>query len=287
MESPDLGSSHIPTRSSNSRRSPCGPTAFPALDSNHIGDAPVRGRSIASPEAVNDRRLVADEQYFGLEAEVLRAGARRVLARISQQPVDQEWIDIRHLGKDFHLGAADASALLRTFLTGGLLHPEGTGRYRPTDTLREYAAACVVAPLRRTRAKALIERACRRAACINSDWVRNPFQIEMVAVSGCYMSRRDQLSELSLSLVLGRRPEAPTSPSRHPLSDDDAQCQILEAVNALSSFIVIRTVADREAVQRPFSIVFQVNDDLMDTSVTGRDRFRDWSVSITRWLALR
>jgi hypothetical protein len=236
---------------------------------------------------VNDRRLVADEQYFGLEAAALRAGARRVLARIAQQPFDQEWIDIRRLGKDFQLGAAETSALLGTFLTAGLLYPEGTGRYRPTDTFREYAAACVVAPLPRKRAKALIDRACRRAARINSDWVRNPFQIEMVAVSGCYMNRRDQLSELSLSLALGRRPEAPPTPSRHPLSDDDAQRQILEAVNALSSFIVTRIVADREAVQRPFSVVFQADDDLMDTSVTGRDRFRDWSVSITRWLALR
>jgi hypothetical protein len=145
----------------------------------------------------------------------------------------------------------------------------------------------VVAPLPRTRARALIDRACRRATRINSDWVRNPFRIEIVAVSGCYMSRRDQLSELSLSLVLGRRPEAPPAPSRHPLSEDDAQREILDAVNALSSFIVTRIVPDREAVQRPFSVVFQADDDLVDTSVAGWDRFRDWSASITRWLALR
>ncbi len=236
---------------------------------------------------MNARRLIADQQYFGLEANALRAGAGRALARISKQPAEEARIDIRSLGEDFHLDAAASSALLSALLTGGLLYPDGTGRYRPTRHFREYALARVVEPLTRARARALVDRACRLAARINSDWDGVPFQIEMVAVSGSYMSRGDQLSELSLSLAVGRRPEARTPGSKPLLSMDDALRQILEAMHALSSFIVVRIVADRSAVPRPFSVVFEANENVIESSVAGWDRLRDWSMSVTRWLAVR
>lgn len=287
MESSTLSSSHIPTRSSSSRQSPRGPTAAPARGSNASVDAAGRATLTALPSAVNARRLIANEQYFGLEAKVLRAGAARALTRISKQPPEQAWIDIHSLGKDFKLDAVASEALLSAFLTGGLLHPDGTGAYRATDIFREYALACVVAPLPRARAKTLIIRACRQAARINSALAQNPFQIEMVAVSGSYMSLRDELSELSLSLILRRRPNARTPGSGSTLCREDALRQIMMSMKLLSSFIVVRIVADRQAVQRPFSVVFQSNQDVSDSSVVGWDRFREWSISIGRWLALR
>ena len=79
----------------------------------------------------------------------------------------------------------------------------------------------------------------------------------MVAVFGSYMSRRDQLPELSLSLVLDRRPVARASPARAPQNKEDAYRQIKHAVTELSSFIVVRLIEDRQAIPRPFSVVFR------------------------------
>jgi hypothetical protein len=242
---------------------------------------------IASQGATKLRRLVADRPYFGLEAQALRAGAERSLAHMSTQPPEQARIDVRSLGEAFHLDAAASWELLRAFLMGGLLYPDGSGGYLPTRHFREYALACVVAPLSRARAKALIDRACGLAARINADWVGNPLQIRMAAVSGSYMSRLDQLSELSLWLILDPRREARSRRETSSLSKDDALRQILEPMNALSSFMVVRIVADRQAVPRPFSVVFQADEHVMDSSVPPLERFRDWSASITRRLASR
>jgi hypothetical protein len=231
--------------------------------------------------------LVADQQYFGLEARALRAGAERVLERIAAQGLEQARIDFRSLGADFGLDAAASWTLVKALLAGGLLHPDGTSGYRLTRRFREYALACVVIPLTRARAKGLIGRACELATSINADWARNPFQIKTLAVSGSYMSRRDPLPELSLWVVLRPRPRFRARHLRPSLSKSDALRQILTAVNALSSFIVVRIVAHGQDVQRPFSVVFQASEDMADSSVPAWDRVRDWSASITRRLASR
>ena len=286
MGSSNPGSSHVPTRSSNSPRSPSGP----AEATRRVGATAVVGspdRLIASRGAGNVRRLVADQRYFGLEARALHAGAERVLTRVSAQAPEQARVDVHMLGEDFRLDAPATRALLQALLTGGLLYPDGNGGYRPTRRFREYALACVVAPLSRARAKALIDRVCGLAAHINADWTSNPLRIKVVAVSGSYMSRRDQLADLSLWLVLRRRPETRARHWRPSMSKDDALRQILEPIHALSSFIVVRIVADRQVVRRPFSVVFQANEDVVEPSVPTWERFRDWGVSISRRLASR
>jgi len=265
----------------------CGPNAaVAALSSTVILGVP--NRLIASQGGPNKlRRLVADRRYFGLEAPALRAGAERSLARMSAQPPEQARIDVRSLGEAFHLDAPASWELLRALLMGGLLYPDGSGGYLPTRHFREYALACVVAPLSRGRAKALIERACGLAARINTNWVGNPLQIWTVAVSGSYMSRLDQLSELSLWLILHRRRDARSQRASSSLNKDDALRQILEPIQALSSFMVVRIVADKQAVPRPFSVAFQATEAVMDSSQPPLERFRDWSASITRRLASR
>ena len=286
MESSSPGSSHSPARSSKSPRSPRGRGALtPGFRSTVILGAP--DGLIASQGATKLRRLVADRRYFGLEAQALRAGAERALAHMSTQPPEQARIDVRSLGEAFQLDAPASWALLRALLMGGLLYPDGTGGYLPTRHFHQYALACVVAPLSRARAKALIDRACGLAARINADWIGNAFQIRMVAVSGSYMSRLDQLSELSLWLILDPRRERQSWRGTPSLSKSDALHQILEPMNALSSFIVVQIVADRQAVRRPFSVVFQADEDVMESSVPPWERFRDWSASITRRLASR
>jgi len=243
-------------------------------------------RQVKSSHVKSARRLISDQQYFGLEAGVLRSGAKRALARVTGR-TSAESIDVRDLGDDFRLDGAASAALLSALLAGGMLYPDGTGSYRPTRLFREYALASVVAPLARERAKGLVDRACALAASINADWDNVPFQIETMAISGSYMTRREVLPELSLSLVL-----CPRSESRKPrpsvvMSKDEGLRRVLEAMRALSSFIVVRIAVDRMGVQRPFSVVFQIDQNLVDAPVGGWDRFREWSASVTRWLAVK
>ena len=176
MEKSSPGPSHIAARSSNSHRSTSAPSAaVAALSSTVILGKP--NRLLASQGGTKLRRLVADRKYFGLEASALRAGAERSLAHMSTQPPEQARIDVRNLGEAFHLDAPASWELLSALLMGGLLYPDGSGGYLPTRHFRDYALACVVAPLSRTRAKALIDRACGLAARVNADWVGNPLQI--------------------------------------------------------------------------------------------------------------
>lgn len=286
MEPSDAGLSDLPV-SAPERSSPVElrgrsgsrdntPAAEPAVDKA----APARG-------APKIRRLIADQQYFGLDAKAFHDGAARTLARISAPGSEKPRIDVRSLGEDFRLDAAASWALLRAMLAGGLLLTDGPGSYRPAARFREYALANVVLPLSRSRARELIERVGKLAERVNDNWDRNPYRIKMIAVSGGYMSRSDRLPELSLWLVLHRRPEARTRRWRSPLGKSDALRQIAAAMRELSSFIVVHVVADRHAVQRPFSVVFQADDEFPDSHAHSWDRFREWGASISRRLHMR
>ena len=285
MESFIFGASQVPA--ANPRQNQ---PAARSADSQFRPDATLgvshSDRLIKPREVKSGRRLISDQQYFGLEAAALRTGAKRALARVTGR-TSEECIDVRSLGEDFRLDGTAGAALLSAFLAGGMLYPDGIGRYRPTRLFREYALASLVAPLARERAKALVDRACALAASVNADWDNVPFQIEAMAVSGSYMSRRELLPELSLSLVLGPRPESRKPRPGFTLSEDDGLRRVLDAMRALSSFIVVRIAADRSGVQRPFSVVFQIDHNLGDAPAGGWDRFREWSASVTRWLAVK
>jgi len=139
----NLGSSDIPARKSDSRPLPSTPReAAGGFRSTVILGAPDRSLAL---QGATIRRLVADRTYFGLEAQALRAGAERALARLSAKPPGQSRIDVRSLGEDFRLDPAASSALQREFLMGGLIHPDGAGGYLPSRLFRQYALACVVA----------------------------------------------------------------------------------------------------------------------------------------------
>lgn len=281
MESSGVGSSQMPGAKSQFASIPVSRSRGSSGVS--IVGAPAKPSALQS--AMKVRRLLAHQGYFGLEPRAFHVGTKRTLERISAPAPEQARIDAHSLAEDFRLDAAPSGTLLRAFLAGGLLHPDGTGGYCVTERFREYALACVVVPLSRARAKALIDKACGIAASINADWARNPFMIKMVAVSGSYMSRRNSLPELSLWLVLRRRPQPRVRRWRPPLKKGDALRQILAAMNSLSSFIVVRIVPDRQGVHRPFSVVFQANDDAIESSLPAWERFRDWGASISRRLA--
>jgi hypothetical protein len=168
-----------------------------------------REKSAGVTSATKYRRLIADQRYFGLGALALHDGANRMLARIAAQAPQPGRIDVRSLADDFRLDTAASWTLLRAFLVGGLVHPDGTGSYRPTTRFREYALACVIIPLSRARARTLVGRAKERVASINAGAIQNPYRIQALAIAGSYMSRCDPLPELSLWLVLEERSEVP------------------------------------------------------------------------------
>jgi hypothetical protein len=232
-------------------------------------------------------RLVADREYFGLQAEVLRAGAERTLARLSTLKPDEQRIDVHTLGEDFSTDPAAAAVLLSAFLAGGLLHPNGAGAYLPTRHFRQCALACVVAPMTRDRAKSVIDRACKLAEQINREWTRNPFRIKTIVVSGSYMTRRKHLSELSLFLGLSKRQWARAAGATTAQERDEAGRQIAQAMSKLSSFVTVRIVSERHAVPRPFSVVFQADHFVDEASAPAWGRFLDWSSALTRRLASR
>ena len=241
-------------------------------------DVPHSGRKRVEERA--ERRLVADEQYFGLDARVLRAGLDRVWRELPHHAP----IDVATLGEGLRLGVDEAGRLADALLKGGLLVPEAGGRYRPTALFREYSRAVVVAPLSRDRAKVLLEQARELTAEINGDWVANPLRVKVVAVSGSYMSRRRHLPDLCLWVVLRRRAKVRNRPWKRALGRSDALREILRAFGALSSFIVVRVVTDPQDVPRPFAIVWQADDDVVAAHLHTWDRFRDWGASISRRL---
>ena len=248
--------------------------------------------SIHSPEAKPEahgaakiRRLIADQQYFGLGAKAFHDGAGRTLARVSNGAAEPSRIDVHSLGEDFRLDADASWRLLRGLLAGGLLLSDGPGSYRPTARFREYAQAEVVMPLSRGRAKDLLEGVRKISARVNANWTRNPYQIRLILVSGSYMSRTERLAEVSLWLILSRRNEVRARRDNR-MSKSDAMRQIAAALRELSSFLIVRVAADRQGVPRPFGVVFEADNDFPD-STHSWERFREWGASISRRLSLK
>ena len=142
-------------------------------------------------------------------------------------------------------------------------------------------------PLSRIRAKELVARAKALAARVNANWGRNPYRIRLILVSGSYMSRSERLPELSLWLILRRRHESRSRRWGDGLSKSDAMRQIASAMKELNPLVVVHVAADKQAVPRPFSVVFETDDALGEPSVHSWDRVRSWGASISRRLSMK
>lgn len=245
--------------------------------------------SVVNPEpamAAKPRRLIADQRYCGLEALAINAGSKRMFARLDIQKAAQT-IDVRSLSEDFRLDAAASRTFLSALLAGGLVRPMGNGGYQPTPNFREYALAYVVAPLSRERARALIGRAGELAERINTGWSQNRYLIERIAVSGSYMSRCDPLPQLDLGLILRKRPQLPRRHSQSHLGKEAGARQIVAAMQALSSFVVAHVAPHLQEITRPFSLVFEADENAIADPVSSWDRIRELSASISQRLNLR
>lgn len=232
------------------------------------------------------RMLISNQLYFGLEPLNLRRGTERTLSRVFGLPPDHVRVNRDSLREDFRLDAAAAEALVHAFVAGGLLQadPESAGNYRLTERFHEFAQSRVVAPLERAEAKGLVDKACRLAAQINAARPWNPVMIDMLGVSGGYMSRSDYIAELKLWPVVKTRAEIRPRRFGSPMTKAEGSSEIRGALRALSPFISVHLVTDTASVERPFSVPFRAYDDLIASSLAP-PKLLAWSSSIRRQLS--
>jgi len=228
------------------------------------------------------RTLISDQVYFGLETSIFHRGAQRVLARTAGAPPDHARVKAQNLREDFRLDTAAGDALLHALVASKLLQsdPAHPGDFRVTQRFREFALARVVAPLTRPRARFLLARACALAAQINDEWTWNPLAIDMIAVSGGFMSRSDKLSELTLGIVVHHRDQVRARRFGRSTTRDEAAAEITTALRDLSSFIVVHVVSDTSSLQRPFCVPFRAREEAATT--VSVPRFWGWASSIRR-----
>jgi hypothetical protein len=207
------------------------------------------------------RTLVTQRLYFGLDALNLRAATGRALARVVGLPRERARVSLRNLCQDFGVDAVRGRALIDELVAEGLLEaPDDLqADYGLTARFLEFAAARVVDPLPRERAKQLLVQAGVLATRINEQWTHNPLEIEALAPFGGYMTRDTKLSELSLGIVV--RPRAAARRARWGRMQDkrEAGREIRAAFRALSSFIQVRMVNEAQLLPRPFAIAFNAD----------------------------
>lgn len=207
------------------------------------------------------RTLVTERLYYGIDALSLRAGTARVLTRVIGLPPEKARVSARNLLVDFGICAPVGPEFVDELVADGLLEAptELDGDYRITERFVEFAAARVVEPLTRARAKKLLAQACELAATINVDWTRNPLEIECIAPFGQYMSRNPQLAELLLGIVVRRRAQPRRARWGRVLTDHEGAIDMRKAICELSSFIRVRVVSDTQQLPKPFAVAFHAD----------------------------
>jgi hypothetical protein len=208
---------------------------------------------------MNDRTLITERLYFGVDALRLRTAAGRVFARVAGLPPERASVSARALRQDFGVDTVAGRVLVDELVAEGMLRPRGSqqGEYRPTERFLELASARVVEPLPRTRAKVLVAKAADLAARINAEWTRNPVEIEALAPFGTYMSLEVYLDELPLGVVVRSRASPRRLGWRSRMTKADGIDEIRAAFRDLSSFVRVGIVNDLRLLPRPFAVVYQ------------------------------
>jgi hypothetical protein len=205
------------------------------------------------------RTLITQHLYFGMDAERLREASGRVLSRVVGLPPERARVRVEHLQQDFRVDTAEGKALVDEFVAEGLLQPraERQGDYYLTERFVEIAAARIVEPLPRARAKHLVEQASALAGRINAEWSRNPLEIDSVVAFGAYMSLDDILAELDLAVIVRARDPGRRSRWKRMSTKPEGASDIKAAFRALSSFVQVQLMKDMRMLPRPFAVVFQ------------------------------
>jgi len=204
--------------------------------------------------------LLKHRHYFGVEPLKLRAAAARIVARVAGLAPERARVTSRQLLMDFGIDTVEGLSLVDELVAEGLLQPrpELPGVYGVAPRFAQIAAARIVDPLPRERAKQLVTEACGLAAQINTEWVRIPLEIEALAPFGGYMSRDPQLSELSLGVVVRLRSVTRRTNWRMATKAEGATA-IRTALRGLHSFVRVRLVTDLQDLPKPFSVVYKAD----------------------------
>ena len=228
------------------------------------------------------RTLIANKFYFGLDPKQLCRGAERVISRVDGLPPGTARVNAATLCEDFGLDMPATLALLHALAGNRLLYPvEGRlGDFRLTDKFREFAQAQIVPPLHRDGAKQLLDEACKMAERINEGLLRNPLQIDLMAVSGSYMSRSHKIAELKVWPVVRPRTRMRAPRFQPVMNGTEAAREIRSALCALSPFLVVHVVTDMATIERPFSVPFRADDG--GTGASPAPSMRVWGISIRR-----
>jgi hypothetical protein len=205
------------------------------------------------------RTLVTHRRYFGVDALALRESAGRVARRVVGLPPERARVSGRQLKRDFGVDTVEGEALVSRLVAGGLVkpHPEREGDFQVTQRLVEFAAARVVEPLPRAKAKRLVDRACKLAEKINADWTRNPLAIAAIAPYGRYLTNTSELPELRLGVVTCARPVTRLSRWRTLQGEKEGATDIRHAFESMSSFVRVTLITDVQTLPRPFSVAWE------------------------------
>ena len=208
------------------------------------------------------RTLVTQRLYFGVDAFRLREASGRVLARLAGLSSDRAKVTATEIRRDFGVDTVEGRSMVDEMVASGLLRPReaSSADYRVTERFVEYANARVVEPLVRSRARHLVANARELASRINTEWTRNPLEVEAVAPFGCYISQDLHLDKLPIGIVVRMRPASRRARWRM-LSKTDGAHEIRGAFKALSSFVQAQLVTKVGELAPPFAVVFQANDD--------------------------
>jgi hypothetical protein len=208
---------------------------------------------------MKQRTLLTNRRYYGLDPVHLRAATGRALARVVGLPPERARVSATNRRHDFALDTTQAEALVKEFVAEGLLDPPTVDRtgYGLTREFAELAAARVVEPLPRARAKQLLIEACAVAERMIEEDVHNPLAIIAFAVYGDYMTPAHHLSSLSLGLVVDLRPPTRRMRFGRSMRKTEGALAIKEAFKNLSSFVRVRMVTDVRTLPRPFNVVFE------------------------------
>jgi hypothetical protein len=209
------------------------------------------------------RTLVSDRLYFGLDPFRLCAATSRALSRVVGLPPERARLSVAHLRHDFAVETTQFQALVDEFVAEGLLDPPSEQKpgYGLKPEFFELAAARVVDPLPRARAKRLLADACAFVENVNANDGHNPLAIASLAVYGGFMSRAHHLEELSLGIVVELRATARPRRFGRMLTKAEGADAIRNGLRELSSFIRVRLVTDERTLPRPFSRVFDADAD--------------------------
>ncbi len=161
-------------------------------------------------------------------------------------PPERARVSATSLRQDFALDTMQGQALVNEFVASGLLEPpnERSSGYGLTRDFLELAAARIVEPLPRSRAKLLLTEACTLAERINDEAIHNPLAIDAFAVYGDYMSRSHRLEELSLGVLVGLAHAIEPHALRPMQSKAEGAEAIRAAFRQLSSFVHVRLVTE-------------------------------------------